>query len=100
MGGGFLPSTGYPCVVHAIAKRCPHDLTDVAAKTRYGVLKRVRARMKNNGQRQKRSAGIGIFQARLGADVVTTLRVEAGPVLHDGYASSAAVEARMEVTAR
>ena len=53
-------------LVPAIAKRSPHGLTDEAKKTRYGVLKRVRERTKNNGQEQKRSAGIGVFQARVG----------------------------------
>ena len=36
----FLPSMGYPCVVHPIAKRSPHDPADEAKKLGYGVLKR------------------------------------------------------------
>lgn len=48
----------------------------------------MRARTKNNGQEQKRSAGIGVFQARLGARGAAPANFEAGPVGLDGFASS------------
>lgn len=66
MVGGFLPSMGYPCVVHPIAKRSPHDPADEAKKPGYGVLKREHVlTAKSNSKNKNVSATLCVRVPRL-----------------------------------